>query len=946
MALEEYRNKRDFGKTPEPSGARKPELSKVGLLYVIQKHAARRLHYDFRLELDGVLLSWAVPKGPSLNPRDRRLAARVEDHPLEYGSFEGTIPPGEYGAGTVELWDRGTWEPEGDPHAGLGKGDFKFTLHGQKLKGSWVLVRMKPRPGREDKEEWLLIKHRDEYAVDGDGEAILRDEDRSVASGRTLEEIAEQAEASVWHGDLPADQQTDVRPGEEFRLDPGALSNAKRVREIPRFVKPELATLVKRAPEGEGWLHEVKFDGYRAISRFENGRVEMYSRNGKDWTHNFRLIADDLARLPVETAMLDGEVVVQMPDGTTSFQELQNVLGTDQSGKYPRPTRPTADTTPERPESVARAGQSSEGADEGGRTASGGRLLYYVFDLLYLNGYELLDAPIEERKQLLERLLARQPGGPGATRLLYSDHITGGGPALFNDACNFGLEGMMSKKAGSRYRPGWRGSEWLKTKCRQEQEFIIGGFTEPAGTRVGFGALLLGIHEDGGLRYVGKVGTGFNDRLLLDLGRRLRDMEIEQPPFAPETKRVPKGSHWVRPELVAEVAFSEWTRDGDIRHPSFKGLREDKPPADVVQERPSDPADTEKAPPPAKRSTSKASAKSDQAAAERAAVAPRRGRTREKAPPRKSSGESVTLTHPDKVFWPADGVTKQGLADYYVRVAPLMLPYVLHRPIAMVRCPEGVEGVSQTPRQTGGKPGPCFFHKHPSVDFKGPLDVVTIVESGGPQPYLAITEAGSLTALAQMGVLEIHIWGATWPDIEHPDMIVFDFDPDSAVEWKALADAARLMRDVLEQLGLRSFVKTTGGKGLHVVAPIVPKEDWQTVRNFCKAIADSLVVAAPDRYTANMSKAKRTGKIYVDYVRNTRGSTSIAPYSTRAKEHATLSVPLRWQELSGRVRPDTYTIGNFGARLRRLKGDPWEGFVEAGRDQTITAAMKQAVGLT
>lgn len=924
MALEEYRKKRDFGRTPEPAGGLRPEPPGAGLLYVVQKHAARRLHYDFRLELDGVLLSWAVPKGPSLNPRDRRLAARVEDHPLEYGSFEGTIPQGEYGAGTVELWDRGTWEPEGDPHAGLDKGDLKFTLHGEKLRGSWVLVRMKTRPGREDKEEWLLIKHRDEYAVDGDGEAILRDADRSVASGRTLEEIAAQAEASVWHGDLPADRQTDVRPGEEFQLDPGALSNAKRVREVPRFVKPELATLVKKVPEGDGWLHEVKLDGYRAISRIENGRVEMYSRNGKDWTHNFQLIADDLARLPVETAMLDGEVVVQMPDGTTSFQELQNVLGTDQSGKYPRPTRPATDT-PSAPDGLAGVAHSSEGTGEAGRTASGGRLLYYAFDLLYLNGYELLDAPIEERKQLLQRLLARQPGGLGATRILYSDHITGGGAALFNDACNFGLEGMMSKKAGSRYRPGWRGNEWLKTKCREEQEFIIGGFTEPAGTRVGFGALLLGLQEDGHLRYVGKVGTGFNDKLLRDLGRRLREMEIEQPPFASGARRAPKGVHWVRPELVAEVAFSEWTRDGDIRHPSFKGLREDKSPAEVVQEMPTGPAHAEKTEP--------------------AGAAPRRGRTREKASPRKSSAESVTLTHPEKVFWPADGITKQGLADYYAKVAPLMLPYVLHRPIAMVRCPEGVDGLSQTPRQTGGRPGPCFFHKHPSVDFKGPLDVVMIVESEGPQPYLAITEAGSLTALAQMGVLEIHIWGASWPDIEHPDMIVFDFDPDPTVEWKALADAARLMRDVLKQLGLRSFVKTTGGKGLHVVAPIAPKEDWKSVRNFCKAIADTFVVMAPDRYTANMSKAKRTGKIYVDYVRNTRGSTSIAPYSTRAKEHATLSVPLRWEELSGKVRPDTYTIRNFGARLRRLKGDPWEGFVEAGRDQTITAAMKQAVGL-
>ncbi len=895
MALEEYRKKRDFEKTTEPTGRGDPKPAQGGLLYVIQKHAARRLHYDFRLELDGVLLSWAVPKGPSLNPGDRHLAARVEDHPLEYGTFEGTIPEGEYGAGSVELWDRGTWEPEGDPHAGLSKGDLKFALHGEKLKGSWVLVRMKPRPGRGDKEDWLLIKHRDEYAVGGDGQAILRDQDRSVASGRNLEEIAAQAEASVWHGDRPPDRQADAHPGEEFQLDPGALSNARQVGEIPRFVKPELATLVKAAPQSDVWLHEVKFDGYRALSRIDKGRAEMHSRNDKDWTRNFQPIADDLARLPVENAMLDGEVVVQMPDGTTSFQELQKALGTGG----------TAD---------------SAGPRGGTGEATGGRLLYYAFDLLFLNGWELIDSPIEQRKELLRRMLSRQQGGLGGTRIMYSEHVAGDGREFLKNACKFGLEGMVSKRAGSTYKPGVRGGDWEKTKCWQQQEFVVGGYTDPSGSRVGFGSLLLGVHEDTALRYVAKVGTGFNDRLLLDLGRRLRGMEIDRSPFERDIERLPRGSHWVRPKLVAEVAFSEWTRNGGIRHPSFKGLREDKTVAEVVAE----------------------------SAEPRSA--PKAGRTRQKAVRHESGGGSVTLTHPDRLFWPAAGVTKQGLADYYAKVAPFMLPYVLHRPIAMVRCPEGVEGQSGRPGQTGApghtrdQPGPCFFHKHPAADFKGPLDVVSIVESEGPHPYLAITEPDSLTALAQMGVLEIHIWGATWPDIERPDMLVFDFDPDPAVEWKALADAARLMRDVLGRLGLETFVKTTGGKGLHVVAPIAPREDWQTVHDFCKSIADAFVVMAPDRYTANMSKAKRTGKTYVDYVRNTRGSTSIAPYSTRAKEHATVSVPLGWKELGGRIRPDTFTVANLDARLRRLKGDPWEGFADAGRNQTITAAMKRAVG--
>lgn len=915
MALEDYRKKRHFDETPEPSGGSRAdfvaESSKGGLLYVVQKHASRRLHYDFRLELDGVLLSWAVPKGPSLDPRDRHLAARVEDHPLEYGDFEGTIPEGEYGAGTVELWDRGTWEPEGDPRAGLGKGDLKFTLHGEKLKGSWVLVRMKPRPGEKGKENWLLIKHRDEYAVDGDGQAILREQNRSVATGRNLEEIEAQAKsAQAVDATAGAGRDEPARAEASVRLDPGTLSNARRVREIPRFVKPVLAALVEKAPEGDTWLHEAKYDGYRALSRIENGRVEIYSRNDKDWTRPFQPIAGDLARLPVENAMLDGEVVVQMPDGTTSFEGLRAFLGRDIDAGG----------------AAADAGGAPAEPDAGPE----GRLLYYVFDLLYLNGYELLDCPIEERKRLLEQLLAGRTAGESAGRILYSEHVMGGGPAFFTGACEFGLEGIVSKRAGSAYRPGVRGGEWEKTKCRQEQEFVIGGYTDPAGTRVGFGALLLGVQEGDALRYVGKVGSGFNAELLESLGKKLRRLEIAQPAFSLQVPRAPKNVHWVKPELVAEVAFAEWTKGGGLRHASFKGLREDKRAAEVVQEKPVEP---------------RGGVEKPAAAAAGAPAAGRRARAREKAVPGNVSGDSVTLTHADKAFWPEEGVTKEGLAGYYAKVAPLMLPYVLHRPISMVRCPEGMPEVQAAPRRPGGRPAACFFHKHPSADFKGPLEVITIAESRGLHAYLAITEPGSFTALAQMGVLEIHIWGSTWPDIEHPDMMVFDFDPDPAVDWTDLADAARLMRDVLGQMALETFVKTTGGKGLHVVAPIRPTNDWQTVHRFSKAVADAFVATAPERYTAKMSKAKRTGKIFVDYVRNTRGSTSIAPYSTRAKEHATVAVPLRWEELNGRVRSDTYTVGNLDARLRGLKGDPWEGYQDAARTQTITATMKRAVGL-
>lgn len=833
-----------------------------------------------------MLLSWAVPKGPSLDPHDRHLAVRVEDHPVEYGSFEGTIPKGEYGGGTVELWDRGWWEPEVDPHEGLRKGDLKFTLHGEKLQGSWVLARMKRRSEEEGKDDWLLIKHRDEFAVDGDGQTLLKERAESVASGRTVEQIAEAGEASVWHSDEPVAAQTGVRPGEEFALDPSKLPGAKKAAKMPRFVQPQLATLVKTAPRGDEWLHEIKFDGYRALSRIERGRVEMYSRNDKDWTGNFRTIADELATLPVRSAMIDGEVVVQLETGRTDFQTLQNDLG---SGRKDR-------------------------------------LLYYVFDLLYLDGYDLTAVPIEERKAALRRVV-----GPlaGNARVRFAEDVGGQGPTFYDQACKYGLEGIVSKRAGSPHRPGVRGNEWLKTKCLQRQEFVIVGWTPPSGTRTGFGALLLGLHEKGGkLRYVGKVGTGFNDKFLREFGARLKAIELDRPSVDSGADRAPKGSHWVRPEYVGEVAFSEWTNDGDIRHQSFQGLREDKPQRDVVAEVPKP---TEQVGAEAGKSARKAEAPSPPG----------------KTGPKKRRGVDTTIlgvdiTHANRVFWPRDGATKLELAQYYVGVADWMLPYVLHRPVSMVRCPEGVAGVAAEFHEDQG--GPCFFHKHPAMDFPGPFERVKIRESEGPQTYLTITEPGSLVALAQMGVLEIHIWGSTWPDVERPNMMVFDLDPSPEVGYSQLVEAARLVRGVLDGLGLESFVKTTGGKGLHVVVPLVPSEDWDGVKRFSKAVADAIVGYAPEKYISTMSKAKRVGKVFVDYLRNSRTATFIAPYSTRAKYHPTVSVPLRWEELGGHIRPDSYTIRNLSRRMSQLKGDPWEGFFDL--EQTITAAMKREIGMS
>jgi bifunctional non-homologous end joining protein LigD len=873
MPLDRYRAKRDFAKTPEPAGG--PEAAPTagasssaagpGRVFVIQKHAASRLHYDFRLELDGVLLSWAVPKGPSLDPRDKRFAARVEDHPVEYGSFEGAIPKGEYGGGTVELWDRGTWEPEGDPHAGLARGDLKFTLHGVKLKGSWVLVRMHKRSAEEGKENWLLIKHRDEYATDGDGDSILTGQPQSVLTGRTIEEIAEDPGA-VWSSADPAGAVTAsttgeteaVQPGDD-PVAPGETTGAVLAPELPRAVAPQLATLVTAAPAGEDWLHEIKLDGYRTIARIENGVAELRSRNAQDWTERYAPIAEELATLPVTSAVLDGEVVVQRPDGTSDFGALQADLGD-------------------------------------GRTD---RLRYAVFDLLYLDGYDLTAAPLHERKALLAGLLAGRDARP---RVTYVDHVRGQGPAFLAQACAVGLEGVVSKRADSPYRPGSRGRDWVKTKCLRREEFVVVGFTPPGGTRTGFGALLLGTHgADGSLRYAGRVGTGFTARFLEEFGRTVREIEVAGPSVAHGAGRAPANSHWIEPRFVAEVSFAERTDAGDLRHPSFKGLREDKAPGEIVVEH----------------------AASNETSAETAA------------------DTSVTLTNPDRVFWPRTGTTKQDLADYYAWVASYMVPHVLHRPVSMVRCPHGVEAQAAAEAHPGADS--CFFHKHAGPEFPGPFERVEIVESKGPATYLTITEPDSLIALAQMGVLEIHTWGARWPDIEHPDVVVFDLDPAEDVGWRELADAARLVRDVLDGLGLTSFVKTTGGKGLHVSAPIVPSLDWDGLKRFARGIADGIEAYAPDRYTATMSKAKREGRVFIDYLRNGRTATFIAPYSTRARARPTVAVPLRWDELGGRIRPDTHDLGTVRRRLAQLDGDPWEGYFELR--QTITPEMMGELGL-
>jgi bifunctional non-homologous end joining protein LigD len=974
MPLETYRKKRDFSRTPEPKGSPRvaAKKKKKGLRYVIQKHAATRLHYDFRLELDGVLKSWAVPKGPSLDPAEKRLAVHVEDHPLEYGGFEGVIPKGQYGGGTVIVWDRGTWVPEGDPARAYAEGKLKFQLQGEKLRGGWTLVRMHGARASDDGENWLLIKERDEEARPGSGDAIVVERPESVLSGKTIEEIANDPRR-VWDskpegggarrataadrrasaaahaqktarraartaGTAAAPETSSAGRGAARRegpvLDPQTLPGARRA-PLARKIEPQLATLVAAPPGGDEWIHEIKYDGYRVFAEVDGGRAKLLTRRGKDWTDHFSPIGAAAATLPVRSAVLDGEVVVLEPDGRTSFQALQNAL--------------------------------SEGR--------GDDLVYFAFDLLYLDGYDLRAVPLGARKEALETVLAAARGG-GPLR--WSDHVQGDGKSFFRQACSFALEGVVSKRADLSYHPG-RSRDWLKVKCLQRQEMVIGGFTDPEGSRTGLGALLVGVYEGGELRYAGKVGTGFTTATLEQLRRRLDRLERREPPFSnPPRGAEARGVHWVEPKLVAEVAFTEWTRDGHLRHPTFKGLREDKDPREVVREVP-EATEAASDPEPARKSSrgqghgakssgarssrgkaakaKSSSAKSAKATSSssrgsgprtsatvkadrgRAASAPAVKPDEESTPAAKPRGASkqaavevagVRLSNPDKVLYPDRRLTKRDLALYYERIADWILPHLRDRPLTIVRCPDGQQGQ-------------CFYQKHVTDQFPKSIVRVEIEEGGKTVNYGAVNSLAGLVALVQMGVLELHIWGAHRDRVERPDYAVFDLDPDEGLAWSRVVEGARLMRDLLAELGLRSFLKTTGGKGLHVVLPLARRHGWDEVKSFTKAVAEMVAAADPARYTSHMPKAQRAGRIYIDYLRNQRGATSIAAYSTRSRPGAPVSAPLAWDELDSEVRGNTFTVESLPQRLDRLAADPWAEF--AAVRQWITADMRRAVGL-
>ena len=835
MGLKDYQEKRNFSKTPEPPG--RAEAAGGGNLYVIQKHAASRLHYDLRLELDGSLKSWAVPKGPSLDPNEKRLAVQVEDHPIEYGGFEGTIPKGEYGGGTVMLWDRGTWEPEGDLAKELPKGKLGFKLHGEKLRGSWALAQMKDRDGNPTK-NWLLIKHRDGEAVAEEHHRVVETAPLSVLSQRTMAEIAAGLPGKVAAPPAPA-----LAPA------PGQLTKA-RPAPLPDSFSPQLATLVAQAPAGEAWLHEIKLDGYRIQATIGAGRVTLRSRNGKEWTGRFPRVAEALEKLPVQQALLDGEIVVLRPDGTSDFQALQEFL-------------------------------------RDGRTA---QPVYYLFDLPYCNGFDLSASPLLERKQLLQSLLVGAT--PTDDSLRFSDHIQGGGPEVYQQACGLAAEGIVSKQVDSPYAQK-RSPSWLKSKCRLRQEFVVGGWSEPAGSRVGFGALLLGYYQAGELLFAGRVGSGFTLGELQRLSARLRRLEQQAPPFreppAPEGR---SKMHWVRPELLVEVEFREWTREKLLRQAAYKGLREDKPVGEIVRESASE---VEPVPPSARP----------------AVVASASG-------PRGSgviTVAGVRVTHPEKILYPEQGLSKGDLANFYAAIGDFILPHLRQRPLTLVRCP-------------AGRLGGCFYQKHLKEALPPSLRTIPIQDQEGSEEYIVLDDLPGLIALVQLGVLEIHPWGSREGDLEHPDRLTFDLDPAPGLGWPEVITGANLLRRRLEGLGLTVFVKTSGGKGVHLVLPITPGVDWEEAKAFTRAVAQDLVRQHPERFTAESRKAKRVGKIFIDYLRNGRGATAVAAYSTRASSGAPVSTPIAWDELDLTMAPDRYRVDNLPQRLAGLKTDPWANFFQ------------------
>ncbi|WP_282411295.1 DNA ligase D [Pseudomonas sp. PS02303] len=860
--LDDYNRMRDFSATSEPAAKRsgKKTAKDHALQFCIQKHDASRLHYDFRLELDGALKSWAVPKGPSLDPKVKRLAVHVEDHPIDYATFEGSIPEGHYGAGDVIVWDRGVWIPQEDPAKAYAKGKLKFELQGEKLGGLWNLVRTH-MPGKQ--EQWFLIKHQDSAAKPESDYDVVAAEPDSVLSDRTI--VPKKAKTA-------AKPKPVKKPARKVaaKQQSAQLTGAHKAK-LPDQLKPELATLVEKAPPGE-WSYEIKFDGYRIMARIDHDEVKLFTRNGHDWTHKLPKQAEALAALGLESAWLDGEMVVANEQGVPDFQALQNAFESNRSGN----------------------------------------ILYYLFDMPYLNGVDLREVPVEERRVALATVLK-----PNKDPLLrFSDAFGEEPEALLNSACQMQMEGLIGKRLGSPY-VSRRSSDWIKLKCKHRQEFVVVGFTDPQGARNAFGALLLGLHDrdSGELRYAGKVGTGFNETTLKHIYEQLKPLQVKKPAVVnPPTGFDAKGVHWLKPVLLAEVAFAEMTKDGSVRHAVFHGLRDDKPAEDITEER-------------AKAVKAQTSRKS---AADKPATATKK-KTAKAAPAPSQVGlgdGKVRITHPDRVIDASSGTTKVQLAEYYASVAEWILPELKDRPVALVRAPDGIAGE-------------LFFQKN--AERLAIPGITTLDKDVTGQPVMIINNAEALIGAVQMSTVELHTWNATTENLDKPDRFVLDLDPDPALPWKSMVEATQLTLSVLDELGLKAFLKTSGGKGIHLVVPLTRKHGWDEVKDFSHAIVSHMAKLLPERFSAVSGPKNRVGRIFIDYLRNGLGATTICAYAARTREGLPVSVPIFREEVAELKGGNQWNIHNVQERLTEVGDEPWADLKKTR--QTITADMRRRVGM-
>ena len=855
-SLQKYWTKRDFGITAEPKGTVK--RSSDALTFVIQKHASRRLHYDFRLELDGTLKSWAVPKGPSLDPADKRMAVHVEDHPLDYATFEGVIPAGQYGAGTVIVWDRGVWIPTDDPREGYRQGKLKFELRGEKLQGRWTLVRIRGR-GNERQQPWLLIKERDETARPAAEFDITEAMPDSVNVTKVAAKSAKKTAVT-----RRAATKTSPRAA---RVDLPAGARASR---LPLSLSPQLATLAASAPKSGDWIYEIKFDGYRVVTRVDGKDVRLFTRNGHNWTSKLKHLAQAIAALDLPDGWLAGEIVIPAGDGRTNFQSLQNAFDTS-------------------------------------RTQD---IQYYLFDLPYFAGHDLRAVPLRERRRLLRQVLSGNESGP----LQFSEEFEADAGSLLDAACRLQLEGVIGKRVDAPYT-SMRSNTWIKLKCTRRQEFVIGGYTDPRGTRTGLGSLLLGVHDNQGrLMYAGNVGTGFDDRTLARLKTQLSALQTTKSPFDPLPAGV-KG-HWVKPKLVAEVSFGEWTSDGRIRHSVFHALRTDKTPGTITKEAPVSPDEVA------------VKKKSRETAPQRAA-----GKTPSTTASKKTAvtAAGIKISHGERVIDASTGLTKLDLVRYYESVADAMLPHLKGRPTSLVRGPSGISGQ-------------LFFQKHlDTLRIPGVNELDPAFLPGHPS-MLEIATAQALVQAAQLNVIEFHTWNATVKSIENPDRMLFDLDPGEGVSWQQVVEATMLTKAFLDELKLKSFLKTSGGKGLHVVVPLSPVSAWDEVKDFSEAIVVDLARTIPQRFVAKSGPKNRVGKVFIDYLRNGRGATTAAAFSARSRPGLGVSMPLAWGEIDGLASASQWNITNALSHLQKQRTDPWETYKRTRQTTKRAAQMLAGAG--